>query len=253
MHREPIAGLPNWRHLAVDRVDSTNSEALRLAVAGEPDGLWITARSQSAGRGRRGRIWASEPGNLHASLLLVDPAPAPALANLPLVAALAAWRALRQILERVPAALSIKWPNDILVDGAKISGVLLESTAVPGGRMAVVIGWGINCAHHPETAMYPATNLAACGFSVTPEEMFLRLAAATAASLAEWNRGAGFGETRLAWRRAAHGLGQQVELQLPEGPVAGWFEDIDPEGHLCLRQPDGVVRRIFAGDLFFRN
>ncbi len=252
MHGQTIAELPYWRHLALAETDSTNAEALRLAVAGEPGGLWITAERQHAGRGRRGRSWFSEAGNLHASLLLIDPAPAGALGNLPFVSALAAHRALRACTPGVPAKLSIKWPNDILVDGAKISGILLESVSLKGGRRAVVIGWGVNCAHHPLETVYPTTDLSTFGVETSPEELFTLLAQAMATTLAEWKSGAGFDSIRAAWLRCAHGIGEKVQLDLPDGRIKGIFENIDEEGHLSLRLAGGELRRISAGDLFFQ-
>src|SRR3954464_9167454 len=140
-----------YRHLAYDALPSTSAEALAAARHGAPGGLWITAAIQTAGRGRRGRRWSTEPGNLAASLLLIDPAP-PALApTLSFVVAVALHRALvdlagPQSFER----LALKWPNDVLVDGRKVAGILVEGENLPSGRMSVVAGIGINCASHPE-------------------------------------------------------------------------------------------------------
>lgn len=248
---EAIPTVPRWRHLALGDVGSTNSEALRLAQQGDPGGIWITARRQLAGRGRHGRQWISEAGNLYASLLLIDPAPMRALGTLPLAAALAVYRALKTLFPRAPAALSIKWPNDILVDGAKINGILLESAVLPSGRMAVIVGCGINCAHHPGNALYPTTDLASCGVTVPPECMFLLLCEAMSATLAEWDQGNGFAAIRDAWLRAAHRLGASVTVTLPDATLSGIFEEIDRDGFLCLRLGDGQIRKISAGDLFF--
>lgn len=248
---EEIAGLPHWRHLALEDVGSTNAEAIRIALSGQEDRLWITARRQLEGRGRRGRRWISETGNLYASLLLIDPAPQRLIGNLPLVAALAVYRALRPLFARFPQALSIKWPNDILVDGAKINGILLESATLPDGRLAVVIGCGINCAHHPQDTLYPTTDLRSCGVDIEPGRLFHSLAHAMVATLDEWDRGRGFPMIRSAWLLAAHGIGEQVTINLPDAALTGIFEDIDPDGYLSLRLPDGCNRRISAGDLFF--
>ena len=149
---EPVAipGLTDHRHIALGDVGSTNSVALDYARAGDPGNLWITANRQLQGRGRRGRAWISQEGNLYASLLVIDSAPNAKIGTLPLVAALAVYNTLKPIFARTPQALAIKWPNDILVDGRKINGILLESELLPDGRMAVVIGCGINCAHHPD-------------------------------------------------------------------------------------------------------
>ncbi len=250
LHSE-IPGLPGWRHLPLGDVGSTNTEAMRLAMQGETGNLWVTARRQLEGKGRRGRPWVSEAGNLYASLLLTDPAPKGALANLPLVAAVGVYDALRPYFAHAPYALTIKWPNDILVDGAKINGILLESAELPAGRFAVVIGCGINCAHHPLETNYPATDLTACGIDVSPEELFARLARSMADTLALWNQGAGFAAIRDKWLLAARGIGELVTINQAEGVVTGLFEDIDREGYLRLRLDDGTRIKISAGDLFF--
>jgi BirA family biotin operon repressor/biotin-[acetyl-CoA-carboxylase] ligase len=203
-----------------------------------------------AGRGRRGRQWVSEPGNLYASLLLVDPAPVPKMGTLPLVAALGVHRALRPFLAGSPQALAIKWPNDLLVDGRKICGILLESETLENGRHAIVIGCGINCATHPENPLYPATDLAECGITAGPEEVFPRLAAEIARVLAEWDRGAGFARIREDWLLAADGKGGSVTVKWQDGETTGLFEDIDRDGYLLLNV-GGQRQRILAGDLFF--
>ena len=118
--------------MALVDVGSTNAVALEQAVKGDKGPLWITAESQSAGRARRGRAWVSEPGNLYASLLLIDPAPQDQLATLPLVISLALHVALVAARPELEKRLKIKWPNDLLLDGKKLSGILLE--AQPAGQ-----------------------------------------------------------------------------------------------------------------------
>lgn len=230
---------------------STNTEAMALAQKGDAGNLWITARRQLKGRGRRGRNWVSETGNLYASLLLIDPAPKDALSNLPLVAVVGVYDALRPYFTATPQALAIKWPNDILVDGAKINGILLESSFLSGGQLAVVIGCGINCVHHPDNPHYPATDLASCGIDVSVEDLFAGLAATMAGAISLWNRGAGFAAIREKWVLAARGIGEQVKINHPDGEVAGMFEEIDRDGYLCLKLDDGTRQKISAGDLFF--
>ncbi|MEZ5811544.1 MAG: biotin--[acetyl-CoA-carboxylase] ligase [Rhizobiaceae bacterium] len=246
-----IDELAGWRHLSLGDVGSTNSEAMRLAAEGDAGSLWVTAERQLRGRGRRGRPWVSEPGNLYASLLIVDPAPQAALMHLPLVAAVGVYDALKPSFLHAPQALAVKWPNDILVDGHKINGILLESASLPDNRMAVVIGCGVNCVHHPAQTSYPATNLAACGIDLPPPVLFPRLARAMAAALAMWKRGAGFHHIREKWLLAARGIGGRVTVNLGDGSVEGLFEDIDGDGYLRLRLDDGTRRKISAGDLFF--
>ncbi len=229
---------------------STNAEAMARARAGDPGRLWVTAVSQSGGRGRQGRTWVSEPGNLYASALLVDPAPIERVGTLPLVVALAVHDALLPDFAAFPGRLKIKWPNDILIDGAKVNGVLIESERLSDGRLAVVAGIGVNVVSHPGSTPYPATDLREAGVTTTPDAVIARLAAALAARLDEWRAGEGFSPMRQAWKQAARGFGEDVVLRLAGGDVRGTFEDLDEEGYLCLATPTGR-RRISAGDLFF--
>src|SRR5262249_40116907 len=177
---------PGARLISLDEVGSTNAEALSRARGGERGPLWITARRQMAGRGRRGRKWVSEPGNLYASLLLTDPASPKRAAELSLVAALALHDALAERANVLGPRLTLKWPNDVLCAGAKLAGILVEGEGLPGGPLTVVIGMGVNCADHPADTAYPATNLAAAGALVSPEALAQTLVATMAARLAEW-------------------------------------------------------------------
>src|SRR5262249_47085632 len=195
MTLHPTAAL-GARLVSLDTVGSTNAEALARARAGERGALWITARRQTAGRGRRGRVWVSEPGNLYASLLLSDPAPPQRAAELSLVAALALHDALAERAAILGPRLKLKWPNDVLCDGAKLAGILVEGESVPGRALVAVIGIGVNCAHHPADAAYPATSLAVAGALVTPESLVQALMPAMTARLAEWNRGEDFAAIR---------------------------------------------------------
>src|SRR5882672_7612875 len=140
--------------IACDTVGSTNAEALRCARAGETGPLWITARAQSAGRGRRGRAWVSEPGNLYATLLLTDPAPPARAAQLSFVAALAVHDAIAQLAPSLAPRLALKWPNDVLCDGRKAAGILIEAEGAH--PLIVAVGIGVNCRHHPEVTEHPA-------------------------------------------------------------------------------------------------
>lgn len=241
---------PAFRRLSLAETGSTNALALERAAAGESSGLWVTAERQTGGRGRRGRAWVSEPGNLYASLLLIDPAPANRLATLPLAAALGVYEALKPDFSHAPQALSIKWPNDILADGAKICGILLESAVLADGRIAVVIGCGVNVASHPQQTLYRATSLADCAIGTDVETLFARLALAMDDVLARWEGGRGFPAIREDWLRAAAGLGGPVTVNLPAGAISGTFVELDRDGYLCLQTLSGDRRKIAAGDVF---
>jgi BirA family biotin operon repressor/biotin-[acetyl-CoA-carboxylase] ligase len=241
------------RRIACDTIGSTNAHALELARGGETGPLWVTARRQTAGRGRRGRVWTSEAGNLYATLLLTDPAPAEHAAQLSFVAALAAHDAVAETVAgaapQLGPLLQLKWPNDLLLGGAKIGGLLLEGEGAER-RLSVAVGIGLNCLHHPDDTPYPATDLAAAGASVTPEALFTALARAMHLRLAQWDRGAGFAAIRAAWlARAAH-RGEDIVVRTGERDMTGRFEALDDIGRLLLRRPDGTLEPITAGDVF---
>ncbi|PKR90985.1 biotin--[acetyl-CoA-carboxylase] ligase [Pleomorphomonas diazotrophica] len=233
----------------LDDVGSTNAEAFERARQGAASGLWVVARRQTAGRGRRGRVWTSEPGNLYSSLMLRDPMAEARLGELPLVVALAVHDAVAAALPPLARAdLAIKWPNDILYAGAKLCGILIEAASTPEGRV-VVIGIGLNCGHHPDVALYRATDLAEVGYPTEPAAMFALLAAAMARRLAEWQVG-DFAPLREAWLSRAQGIGEAITVRLPTREVAGVFSGLDMEGRLLLRH-DGELEAISAGDVFF--
>lgn len=231
-----------------DAVGSTNAEAL-AAVFG-PAPCWFVARMQTTGRGRRGRPWRSEPGNLYASLLLADAGPLARQPELCFVAALALYDAVRAVSGIDPLRIGLKWPNDVQIDGAKLAGILLEGTILPGGRSATIIGFGVNCAHNPSDTPYPATNLGAVGYPTEPDALLSALDAAMIARVAQWAGGTGFADTREAWLRRASGIGRPVTVRLGERESEGVFEALDFSGAMVLRRPDGARETISAGDVF---
>jgi BirA family transcriptional regulator, biotin operon repressor / biotin---[acetyl-CoA-carboxylase] ligase len=240
-----------FRHDRRDGTGSTNADALAAARAGDRGRLWISAARQLKGKGRQGRMWVSEPGNLYTSLLLIDPAHnVSALGTLPLAVACAVHATLAG-LPGIPGDLKIKWPNDILVHGRKICGILLESTKLEDGRLAVAIGIGINCAHHPDPALYQATDLAELGVIISPDALFPLLASAMASTLDAWDSGRGFARIRAEWLRLAYGVGEAITVNLPDGAIHGRFDDIDGQGRLVLSLQNGQTRFISAGDVFF--
>jgi BirA family biotin operon repressor/biotin-[acetyl-CoA-carboxylase] ligase len=235
------------RVVVLDLVDSTNAEALRRARARERGPLWIVAREQSAGRGRRGRAWTSPAGNLHATLLLTDPSP-PALApQLGFVAGLALCDAVAGAAPSLASRCALKWPNDLLCGGRKIAGILIEGEGDP---VAVAVGIGANCRHHPDAVEFPATDLAAEGAEVGADALFDDLAVAMEARLGQWNRGSGFAGVRAAWLERAVGVGEPVRVRLSGRETAGCFETIDDSGRLMLRTGAGDLEAISAGDVF---
>ena len=239
--------------LAFNEIDSTNAEARRRAEAGETGPLWISATVQTAGRGRRGRPWDTSLGNLAATLIVsTDASPADA-AQLSFVAAFA----IRALAERyVPASLvRFKWPNDVMVDGKKLSGILIESGRSPAGTLWLAIGMGVNLVHAPADVERPATSLAAhlldgVAAPPTPAEALDVLSQAFVRYAAGWDRG-GFGPLREEWLRGAGGIGQSCVARLDSETIEGIAEGLDRDGALLLRLSDRSLRRISAGDVFF--
>lgn len=237
-----------YRLLGYDALGSTNDEAARLAEAGALPWTLVWARCQTAGRGRRGRRWLSPPGNLYASLVLRPVTSVGNAAQLGLLAALAIGDALAALLRPIPD-LRYKWPNDVLVEGCKVAGILLESAAT-GARSLdwVVVGVGINVASHPAGTRYPATSLAA--LAATPpsiESVLEEFAAAFLSWETRW-RCEGFAPVRRAWLDRAQGLGAMIEVRLDRESVTGRFVDLDGDGALLLETHAGR-RRIAAGEV----
>jgi BirA family transcriptional regulator, biotin operon repressor / biotin---[acetyl-CoA-carboxylase] ligase len=217
----------------VAETESTNDDVAELAREGWPEGTWLRAGRQTGGKGRQGREWRSPQGNLYASTIVRirpgDP-PAPTLA---LVAAVA----LHEVVRRHAPEARIKWPNDLLVDGAKVAGILLERHAD-----AVVIGFGVNLATHPEDLGRPATSL---GTPLAPDAFLERLAGALRDWLERW-RSEGFAPVRSAWLDVAHPVG----TPLVSNGTEGFFDGLDESGALRLRLANGATRIIHAGDVF---
>jgi len=232
--------------IACDIVGSTNAEALAYARAGEKGPLWITARAQTGGRGRRGRTWVSEPGNLFATLLLTDPAPPAQAPQLSFVAALATHDAIARLAPALAARLAFKWPNDVLCGGAKLAGILIEAE---GARpLIVAVGIGVNCQHHPGGTDTAATDLAAHGASVTAENLFTALSDAMMVRLREW--GTGFGTIRTEWLRRTGAPGTPLRVRVGTRDFTGRFETLDEAGRLVVRLADGTRETIAAGAAF---
>ena len=238
-----------YRLVRYDTVGSTNDEAKRLARAGAEEGTVVWALEQNAGRGRRGRVWASPRGNLYASVIVRPDCPVNRAAQLGFVAALAVGDALGAIFGGA-AGLSYKWPNDVLLHGHKIAGILLESELGQGAVPAfVVVGVGINLASSPGDAEFPATSIAEQGLGhVSPAEALAGFTHHFQAWVERW-RTDGFAPVRTAWRANAVSLGEAIRVQLDAATLHGRFIDIDQEGALLLESA-GEFRHISAGDVF---
>jgi BirA family transcriptional regulator, biotin operon repressor / biotin---[acetyl-CoA-carboxylase] ligase len=214
---------------------------LALAGQGAPEGLWLRAVEQSAGRGRLGRTWVSPPGNLYASTIVRLRPTDPNAATLALVASVA----LDETLRAYGAAPWIKWPNDLFIGNAKLTGILLERIGE-----AIVVGIGVNLAHHPEGLDRAVTSLAARGVPAPHPELFLRdLAETFARWLGIWRNG--LEPVRTRWLDRAHPIGTALSVRLPDQqPLDGLFDGLDADGALRLRLASGECQVIHAGDVF---
>ncbi len=212
-----------------------------LARSGAGEGLWFRAERQTAGKGRQGRAWESPLGNLYISTLVrLRPSDPPA-ATLALVAAVA----LDETVRTFGVSATLKWPNDLLVDGAKLSGILLERI-----DDAVILGFGVNLAHIPAGLDRAATSMRAYGPAPDPEIFAETLAEAFARWVARW-RGEGLAAVRDRWLAHAHPQGTALTARLADGSALdGLFGGLDRDGALILRLADGATRVIHAGDVF---
>lgn len=239
--------------LILDHIDSTNAEARRRAEAGETGPLWIAARRQSAGRGRRGREWSSETGNLAATLLLTTRKSPAEAAQITFIAALA----VADLLDAfAPAGLvSIKWPNDVMLDGRKASGILVESGPSLSGGLWLAVGVGVNLAHAPGDTERPATALADHLRHDVAAAPSLDVAAGMLAEafdvwLNRWET-LGFQPVLDAWAARTPGLHGPCVARLGNETLTGVADGVEADGALRLKLADGSLRLVSAGDVFF--
>ena len=235
-----------------DEVDSTNAEARRRAETGDRGPAWLFAHAQTAGRGRRGRSWETGEGNLAATLLLTLDRPPAETAQLSFVAALAV---ADLACAYVPCSMvTLKWPNDPMLAGRKVGGILLESGPAASGGQWMAVGIGVNLANPPSAPERPATALARHMPPPAPAPLVALQQLADAFDhwfqiwLAE-----GFAPIAAAWTAKAHGLGEACVARLGAETVEGFAEGLDVDGALLLRLPDGLLRRIAAGDVYFAS
>lgn len=240
-----------FRLCHLDSVDSTNEEAVRLASQGADSGTVVLADRQTRGRGRLGRTWQSAPGNLQMSVLLRPDCTLNAASELSLLTSVV----LADVLtKRGPKSLdlTLKWPNDVLIGGAKVAGILLESASDKDGKLAhVVLGVGVNVAWAPEAVPYPVTSLGAEGFpSRSPKAWLVDYVRTLDVWLDRWQQD-GFAVVRNAWRDRSYGLGRPIRLRTDREEVEGRFVDLTEAGALLIEQADGSRRELTAGDVVF--
>ena len=231
-----------------DVVDSTNDVAKEMAEAGASSGTLIWAKEQTRGKGRRGRKWISPRGNLCCSIILRPNALPHIAAQLSFVTAVAFGESIYMHLNNV-GALSYKWPNDVLVNEKKVSGILLESQVGQLGLVDwVIVGVGANVSEFPSISEYPATSLKKESVDLGIEEVLVGYSHHLRKWISTWEI-YGFEPVRLAWLGRATGLGRSINVRLPQETLSGIFESIDETGALILVTPDGE-RLISAGEVY---
>ncbi len=235
----------------LETVDSTNEEAKRhYEKNGATDPTWFVALSQSAGHGRRGREWVSQEGNMFASLLVCPNVRAQKAAELSFITSLAVSDAIKNLSGIGMQEINVKWPNDVLIDGKKVAGILLEAVGNPENP-SIIVGVGVNVAHHPDDVNYPTNDLQRIGgFKYLPSDVFVRMAEAFEFFYKFW-QAYGFASVKRLWMAEAYGVGKTITVNLPSGSVEGVFEDLSDDGGLVLKKPDGNQEIIYAGDVFF--
>lgn len=233
-----------------DSIDSTNEEGRRRIAAGDLRPMWIAARQQTAGRGRQGRAWSSQPGNLAATYIATCPGELSDAGLLSFAAALAVADTIEVLAP--DQQVGLKWPNDVLLNGRKACGILLESFGVHRGYLRIAIGIGLNLKHHPSASEsnWPPTSIEReIGAAPDFDAAFSTLADALAVRLRQTAE-QGFSAIRTAWLARAIGVGGSIEVRLPRQTLAGRFAGLDITGALVLEQETGR-RLISAGDVFF--
>jgi BirA family biotin operon repressor/biotin-[acetyl-CoA-carboxylase] ligase len=262
------SSVSRYRLKSFESAGSTNAEALAAARVGDPGDCWFVTARQTEGRGRRGRAWVMPAGNLAASLLILVPNNPAVAATLGFAAGLALDEAIRAVapdlvlrigldaFASTDAAvhrdrLRLKWPNDVLLDGGKLAGILLEAEPVADGRLAVVIGIGVNVVAAPDGLPYPVSSLSTLGLGIHAPGLFKALSDSWASVARVWDDGRGFDSIRRLWLERAAGLGETVSVRVGEEICSGVFETIDADGRLVIRSPQGLVRTIAAGEVHF--
>ncbi len=260
----PTAIAEGYRLDAHESAGSTNALAIEHGRAGDPGKLWVVAGHQESGRGRRGRAWETPRGNLAATLLLVSEGDLRLAATLGFVAGLALAEALDAVAPGLNVAMApdggdgphgarfeLKWPNDVLANGAKLAGILLESTMLSGDRAAIAVGIGVNVAAFPQDVPYPATSLRSLGAACEAPALFMALSDAWCGTMREWGDGGGLPLIRRRWLARAAGLGSEVAVRFEGRIVRGVFETIDEDCRFVIREAGGGRIAIAAGDVHF--
>lgn len=252
---DPFLACPETPFIHLEETDSTNAEAMRLAVAGDGGPLWVMADRQTAGRGRLGRQWISSDGNLHATLLITLHCEADEITQVSLLAGIALADAIAAAAaEGMPPGPDdfrpiLKWPNDLLIANAKCAGVLLETTALSAGAFCGVLGFGVNIDAAPSIADRPATCLKQRGLHTTSAELLTHLDRAVRRAFRTLSAPDGFSHLKQCWLDNALRLGSPLTVTTDTEVCSGAFAGLDEDGALLLEGETGGLRRVTFGDV----
>ena len=253
MSAPPLSLPQGYEYFWYDEIDSTNQEALRRSKDGQKPNSWFCARQQSEGRGTKGNKWISQTGNLYASLFIGSNCPPDKLAQISVLAGLAAITAIEQVVgeEFSLDDLCLKWPNDLLLEGRKICGILVESRQAPQtGFYDIVIGSGVNICTNPELeGRYRAANLRDRGGSCSRQELFVALAQSTRDWLSIWRHGDGFETLRLAWLERSCHIGRKITLMVGDRLHEGRMTTMSSGGALVLEDHEGNENVFSSGSI----
>lgn len=246
-------GLPRGYRLAVlEIVDSTNAVARQLSERGPSDRIVIWAKAQAAGRGRARRVWKSPPGNLYLSTILVPSVPLSRAYEISFLASVALVDCLLSLLPDT-AEVRVKWPNDVLINRAKVAGILVETEGDgAGGLSHAILGVGLNLASAPEIENYPTTSVSEHGVDVVPADVLPRLIQLLETWRTRWET-EGRAVVLDAWRRHLYGLGAPVRVTVGSEAIEGTLDGVDAFGAAEIREPSGRLRRVTAGDMLIAS
>jgi len=234
-----------------DDIDSTNAQALRALAEGQSGPHWFVTKSQNAGRGRQGRVWRSQAGNLYASLLIPVTCNPQSIPQLSFVSALGVHDCAKAMLgeKNEHFKLTLKWPNDVLLEGKKLAGILLETSSMGAKPATAVIGIGLNLAHSPQIRDKPTICLADFHVNITPLAALSVLANSMEQRLRQWEQGRNFGKIRDDWLARAQGIGAIYSATAQNRKFSGVFETIATDGALVLRLKGGELHRVTSGEV----
>lgn len=239
----------DWKIHTFSKLPSTQDYIKELAEQDFPEGEVIQCLIQTKGRGRHGNEWVSPMGNLYMSVLLRPECSADKAGQLSFVAAVALSAAIGEYLDETHTK-SLKWPNDILIDGKKVAGILLESELKDGKVDSLALGMGVNIMVAPEGSV--ALNDITGDTQVAIHPFRDKVLGHLAACYKQWQE-EGFTPIREKWLEEGHGIGQEISARLADKTVTGIFEDVDQNGALKLKTPDNDLIDISAGEVYFPN